>query len=853
MPSIRLNHDTAADWRRLATVQHTTTYRPPKYATDRIVDELHAYYHHGGAKDFAPDDRAYQIAVGGFFGLPLAIGIIMVLSFGAFQVIMSCCGCACCKPKANWGRRRCVVATLLVANAALMMCSWVGRNDMQGAATVAMRLISNDQKSGLADIFKELDAASKKLDLSGKSIASTVTSLTGVGGCDAPTGPWAPGPAGDAKKLVDKGVYNSMIMPLKTQLGAQAGKFGDAGKMMTQMFGGIGPKLDLLTKVPLSLYVDMGLGATVAQMLGVLFVGLAGLMCGSACFLTMSTGQGTGMLASITVIVAAEVFMSVLLADVCTFGPMKAINSLAAKFLPGKEAKMPRDLVSYFTTCNGSNPVAAPLSQAMAGIAMLNSKLAPLTSSTYPGSGAAVCNVAKVQAVLNATNATSSSMATIINVMGCDHINPIMSNFTNELLCKSVVHGLYHLWVVQASASCFLFVNLFLLWKVKFCLARPSEYATPMPVEPDDPKTEGGVNASGNESPSDAKPAAGLRGRMAAKAQALKEKMDAKAAANLRAAVAKEEGRHAKEKEKALAVLAGPTPAKALAAALEPATATASLAGGRRGSVARKGIPEAEISLVVDDGLSNSSAAARYPGSKSVICNSRPLLVGFRATSGAIGATVDTFGRGPRGEIGACEVSGQVFPGDSLLCVVCAAVGTRDTARLPFTQVQVLLRDAQCPLELVFGSTSGGGKKGWAELQRQRQQQQQEQQQQQQRRNSHRQAAAKPSPMMLRLQARKREVAMLRMFFEEIDSDGSGSMQRDELVGVLEVLGLQSVDGAMHAMDGDHDGKVSFSEFLTFMTAQAKLGFDLSALIMDAPLEQEGALVATTPVAHVFV
>lgn len=94
---------------------------------------------------------------------------------------------------------------------------------------------------------------------------------------------------------------------------------------------------------------------------------------------------------------------------------------------------------------------------------------------------------------------------------------------------------------------------------------------------------------------------------------------------------------------------------------------------------------------------------------------------------------------------------------------------------------------------------------------------------------------------------------MLRMFFEEIDSDGSGSMQRDELVGVLEVLGLQSVDGAMHAMDGDHDGKVSFSEFLTFMTAQAKLGFDLSALIMDAPLEQEGALVATTPVAHVFV
>ena len=834
--------------RSLVSVAQNTTYRPPVFVPDRIVKEIHAYYHHGGATEFAPMDRAYQIAVGGFFGLPLAIGLILVGSFGVFQMTMTCCPCKCCIPKANWSHRKCFVAIFLIINCALMLCSWVGRNDMQGAAAVAMRLIKNDRKTGLADIFTDLDAASKALDKSGKDITAAIGTLVGAGGCDPPQGPWGSGAAAAASKAADEGVYAQMITPMKDMLGPQASKFGDAGKMLTGMFVGISPKLDMLAKVPLSLYVDMGLGATVAQMLGVLGVGLSGLICSSICFLTMSTGQGTGMLLSIVVIIAAEVFLSVLLSDFCMFGPMKAINMLTQKFMSGADAKMPRDVVAYFTTCEGSNPIAAPMTQALAGLTAISAQLTPLATQKYPGSKSAICDSTAVQAVLDSANATSNSMNTIVRVMGCEHINPIMSNFTNELLCKPVIHGLYHLWVVQASAACFLLVNLFMLSKVKYCLSKPSQYAPLKAAGPDS------VNAAGqsNDAAELEQAAGGLRGRVAAKTKALKQKLDAKAAANRCAAAAKEEKKIEKVKEKARELLSVPTPATALSAALEPATTTAPTRDGRRGSVARQGIPEAEISLVVDEAPSSSGATAavtRYPGSKSVICNSRPLLVGFRATSGATGASVDTFGRGTRGEMGAVEASGCVFPGDSLLCVVCAASGMRDTSRLPFSQVQCLLHDAQCPLELVF--LSGGGESDQADGQRQ-----QPRPPLTSRRPSHYgKIAAKPSPMMLRLQARKREVAILRMFFEEIDSDRNGSIQREELLGVLQVLGLQSGDDAMEKMDGDRDGNVSFSEFLAFMTAQAKNGFDLSALIMAAPASSEATVAAPTPapVAHVFV
>ena len=122
------------------TVTRNTTYRPPTYAPTAIVRELHSYYHHGGATEFEPANPAYQMAMAGFFALPLAIGLLLSVGFGVFQTCASRCEscCRCCIPqKTNWARRRMLLAAFLLANMALLCCSWIGRNDLQGAAATA--------------------------------------------------------------------------------------------------------------------------------------------------------------------------------------------------------------------------------------------------------------------------------------------------------------------------------------------------------------------------------------------------------------------------------------------------------------------------------------------------------------------------------------------------------------------------------------------------------------------------------------------------------------------------------------------------------------------------------------------
>ena len=53
----------------------SVSYRPPVYVPSNIVLELHAYFHYGGANEFDPGNSDYQLAMAGFFALPLAVGV----------------------------------------------------------------------------------------------------------------------------------------------------------------------------------------------------------------------------------------------------------------------------------------------------------------------------------------------------------------------------------------------------------------------------------------------------------------------------------------------------------------------------------------------------------------------------------------------------------------------------------------------------------------------------------------------------------------------------------------------------------------------------------------------------------
>ena len=135
--------------------------------------------------------------------------------------------------------------------------------------------------------------------------------------------------------------------------------------------------------------------------------------------------------------------------------------------------------------------------------------------------------------------------------------------------------------------------------------------------------------------------------------------------------------------------------------------------------------------------------------------------------------------------MGEVERSGLVQQGATLQFVRCAATGSCHVSNVPFAVIQTKVRDAQLPLTLGFAAAP--------------------RQQQQQPRSSGpvvsgTPAAATASPstpapaptppsrnsaLMQRLQKRQQDMRMLRIFFDEIDADSSGTVDHEELGGRL--------------------------------------------------------------------
>ena len=86
-------------------VPYNVSYRPPLYTPSVIVETLHAFYHHGGVYEFSPADRTYQLAMAGFFALPLAIGLLLTVGFTFLQCSERLSCCRCCLPR-TWKAAR---------------------------------------------------------------------------------------------------------------------------------------------------------------------------------------------------------------------------------------------------------------------------------------------------------------------------------------------------------------------------------------------------------------------------------------------------------------------------------------------------------------------------------------------------------------------------------------------------------------------------------------------------------------------------------------------------------------------------------------------------------------------------
>ena len=375
------------------------SYRPPVYAPSHIVLELHGYYHYGGANEFNPTNSDYQLAMAGFFALPLAVGVMLTLGFAMFQFFATKCPklCCCCLPKkSNWTRRRCLVSVLLILNMALLCCCWIGRNELQRGASRATKLISNNatgQTPGLVEDFISLDMYARAFGEAANSTRIAVAVLV-MEGCPRPDPMMA---SSVEKGALDQALYEKVVAPAMQQLGAggdNAGSGGESGPsgesgivvqitsaaaQIEGMFAGIGAKLSLLTKVDLKLYVDIALGMFVGKFALGLLAATVGLLCLSQCMITFALGNGTTTLLAVSGAVAMEFFVSVLLSDFCVAQPLKAIDTLAQNYLQGT----PASLAHYYTTCEGNNPIATSLQTGLQGLTALQGQLDKLRTLSY--------------------------------------------------------------------------------------------------------------------------------------------------------------------------------------------------------------------------------------------------------------------------------------------------------------------------------------------------------------------------------------------------------------------------------------------------------------------------------------
>ena len=67
----------------------------------------------------------------------------------------------------------------------------------------------------------------------------------------------------------------------------------------------------------------------------------------------------------------------------------------------------------------------------------------------------------------------------------------------------------------------------------------------------------------------------------------------------------------------------------------------------------------------------------------------------------------------------------------------------------------------------------------------------------------------------------------LRQIFDSVDADGSGTLEVQEIVNLCQTLGVSLAPDAINqffnALDSNHDGKISFEEFVAWY----KLGTEI--------------------------
>lgn len=98
---------------------------------------------------------------------------------------------------------------------------------------------------------------------------------------------------------------------------------------------------------------------------------------------------------------------------------------------------VPADVMTYYLTCNGTNPLAAQFETSRDVIADYTSIVNDISTNGYS------CNTAALNSITTTNVETSGSLTEMEGATGCGELNPRIQGMLHGVVCDEAVRGLF--------------------------------------------------------------------------------------------------------------------------------------------------------------------------------------------------------------------------------------------------------------------------------------------------------------------------------------------------------------------------------------------------------------------------
>jgi len=433
-------------------------YNPAEaYSRSEVVDELHGFYHHNNADQFSTDkesDYVTAIVILGAAPLMLAVAILLIYFVLLFY---RCCKSSCAAKEAFCGPicSRFLLGFLFLAALVFGMGLWGARYDFNMAVDKLAYSMTNDDGSGLVDIFANIEQHGGSLTSQASAYYRESTQID------------CPALSSDVNALKAKTL----------QLKNEADKLPSYYEKASSSLSGLNEKAEKMSKR----HVNIGIGVVFALVLFYTFMGVSAAGQGSSRLLDCTSCWGSTVLPLMAVVLGLELGLSIIVADYCahdTVSCSAAIDYCPAA-LDGQQVSGPdasslkvihrsfegaggntEELVGYYVRCSGTHP----LDSVLANVDQYRKQLfenAEALQSSGQCTAASAASLNLIKSDTAALGTTYNTVHALKNSLSCEGINQRYRSVTYDAMCTHSVDGLYKLWVVQAFVCSFLVLSHF--------------------------------------------------------------------------------------------------------------------------------------------------------------------------------------------------------------------------------------------------------------------------------------------------------------------------------------------------------------------------------------------------------